>query len=317
MNELLSAVVAAYNVLEKALPSVFIGLFLANLMSAGRFSGKANSLLPVIERLTGLPRTVALVMLLSLADRMAGMAALEAARKQDGLSDRQVIAINLAVKAPAVAQFFVFSFIPLVFALFPRVAAIGFLAGYFTAFMVISVIGLVLLRLWSDSRLHGSQVGEVCDSSGTWRQAVTAAFRQTLRPFIRITLWMFSMSALVMLLLKSGALNVLGHAVTVSGSLLGANVIPIIGAGLISMVGGVAAVGAAWQEGIIEAASIVPLLFLMSIAHNIYDLFTSSLPRTVAVYGRDLGLTVGIIGFIVTEAIMIIFLCLALQGIFG
>ncbi|SMC35642.1 hypothetical protein [Sporomusa malonica] len=315
MSELLSAITAAYTVLEKALPSIFIGLFLANLMSNGGGSTRANQLLPLVERLTGLPRTAVLVMLLSLADRTAGMVALEAARKQFDLADRQVIAINLAAKAPAVTQFFIFSFIPLMVALFPRSAAIRFLAGYFAAFIMISIIGVVLLKLWSDRRLDNGAAkdsGDTGDSLGTCLHAVEHAFRQTLQPFIRIAVWMFSMSAIVMLLVKSGALLVFADVLSLSGGLIGVNVIPLIGAGLISMIGGVAAVGAAWQEGILDPENIVPLLFLISIAHNIYDLFASSLPRTIAVFGRNLGVKVGIAGFFVTEGVMLLFFILAL-----
>lgn len=317
MNQLLMACIAAYTVLEKALPAVFIGLFLANLMSIGRFAAQASRLLPKLERFTGLPSTAVLVIVLSVADRTAGMAALEGARKQDGLSDKQVIAINLAAKAPSVVQFFVFSFLPLLLALFPSRQAVVFLISYFAAFLLLSLIGLVLLKLWSDTRLTGRPPAAVNDSSNSWGQGVKAAFIQTLRPFGRIALWMFAMSVLVMLLVNSGALAGLSGLAHWSGGLLGPNAIPLVGAGLISMVGGVAAVGTAWQEGIIPAESIVPLLFLLSIIHNLYDLFASSLPRTIAVYGRELGLKVGITGFVITEVVMLLFFWLALAGVLG
>jgi hypothetical protein len=315
MDEFLSAISAAYNVLHTALPSVFIGLFLANLMSVGKFSAKINRLLPLIGRVTGLPKSAVLVAILSIADRTAGMAALEAGRRQFLLDDRQVIAINLVAKAPSVAQFFMFSFIPLLFALFPRSAAISFLTSYFAAFIIISGIGLILLRLWSDSRVNNAQPVNENDNKVLLVPAVTAAFVQTLRPFIRIALWMFSMSAIVMLLVKNEVFAALNGVVQLSGGLIEANAIPLMGAGLISMVGGVAAVGAAWQQGLLAPQSIVPLLFLLSILHNLYDLFSSSLPRTIAVYGRDLGLKVGITGFIITEVVMILFFILALQGV--
>ncbi len=317
MSEFAAAIVAAYTIMEKALPSVFIGLFLANVTAMGNLAAKADRLLPLFARLTGLPPAAAPVVLLSLADRMAGMAALEAIRQQTGLSDRQVIALNLTAKAPAVAQFFVFSFIPLLVSLFPRAAAVGFLAGYFAAFAVISALGVMLLQIWSDGRLTAGREAVAGIKPVAWRNSVSGALAQTLRPFVRIALWMFASSAAVMLLIRSGAVDMLAAALPVTHSSVEPAAIPLLAAGLVSMVGGVAAVGVAWQEGVIPAAGIVPLLFLMSILHNVYDLFASSLPRTMAVYGRTLGLKVGLTGFVVTQAVMLIFLWLARQGLLG
>lgn len=303
--------------LKMALPSIFVGLFLANLFATYRFSAKADKLLLAVERLTGLPNSVLLVLFLSIFDRTAGMAALEAARRQDGLSNIQVIAINLTAKAPSTAQFFVFSFIPLVVSLFPYKAAAGFLLGYFWAFLVISLIGLLLLKgrpYRCQSKARAEAIGEEC---GSWLEKGTAALKHTLRPFIRIALWMLTMSVIVMLIINSGILSILSNLTTIGGGFFDPNAIALMGAGLISMAGGVAAVGAAWQEGLLARESIVPLLFLMSISHNLYDLFSSSLPRTISVYGKDLGLKVGITGFIITQLVMIAFLMLALRGLFG
>ena len=318
MDILLTAITSAISVLKMALPSIFIGLFLANLFSAYRFSAKADKLLLNIERVTGLPNSVLLVLFLSIFDRTAGMAALEAARRKDGLSSLQVVAVNLTAKAPSTAQFFVFSFIPLVVSLFPYTTALGFLLGYFLAFVTISIIGLMLLNIKPYRSQSANRTAETAaQDCGSWLQRAMSAFRQALRPFIRIALWMLTMSVLVMLAINSGVLSILSDTIAAREGLFDANAIALVGVGLISMVGGVAAVGAAWQEGLLARESIVPLLFLMSIVHNVYDLFSSSLPRTIAVYGRELGIKTGLIGFVVTQTVMIAFFLLASQGLFG
>ncbi|HMM22522.1 MAG TPA: hypothetical protein PKA10_17505, partial [Selenomonadales bacterium] len=92
---------------------------------------------------------------------------------------------------------------------------------------------------------------------------------------------------------------------------LDAAAVPLAGAGMVSMVGGVAAVGAAAREGALAPSGVVPLLLLISILHNCYDLFASSLPRTIGVFGRRLGVKVALASFAVTQAVMLIALLAA------
>lgn len=315
IEDLAAAAWATVDVMISVLPSVYIGLFLAAFIGR-RGIGGGRRLLPVITAVSGLPPACALSVLLAMGDRTAGMAAVAMAREQAGLTDREVVAANLVAKAPSVLQFFVFSFIPIMTAIYPLSIAIRFLAIYFVAFASISLLGVVYAR-------SGRRVVRTCPAAGraasdgvSWRAAAGAALVETSRPFLSMALWMAGMSFIAMLFIKAGWLQRLtDYLPALSGLGLDAGVLSLAGAGLVSMIGGVAAVGAALRDGAVPSVMVVPLLLTISLLHNFYDLFASSLPRAVGVFGHRLGVRVALTGFVVTQAVMLTALILAAKNL--
>lgn len=315
MNELAAAVWATADIMKSVLPSLYVGLFLAGLFAnrGGVIGGRR--LLPAVARLTGLPPACALSVVLAAGDRTAGMAAVALAKERVGLSDGAVIAANLVAKAPSAVQFFVFSFIPIMAALYPPGVAVRFLAVYFAAFVIISLIGVIYARLLSGGRPGGCPVPAGKPVMG-WPEAARAAVAGCWRPFASMVAWMAAMSYVAMLFIKSGYLQRLTDYLPLLARLgLDAGLLPLAGTGLVSMIGGVAAVGAALRDGAVPAATVVPLLLTVSMLHNFYDLVASSLPRAVGVFGRRLGVRVAVAGFVVTQAVMTMMLVLTIKGI--
>ncbi len=315
MNELIAAAWATADILKSVLPSLYIGLFLSGLFANRGGVIGSRLLLPAVARLTGLPPACALSVVLAAGDRTAGMAAVALARERTGLTDGEVIAANLVAKAPSVLQFFVFSFIPIMAAMYPLTIAVRFLAVYFAAFALISLLGVAYARLLSGGRTGGCAVPAEKPAMG-WPAAVRAAVVGCWRPFLNMAVWMAAMSFAAMYFIKTGYLQRLTDYLPLLGRLgLDAGLLPIAGTGLVSMIGGVAAVGAALRDGVVPAAVVVPLLLTVSLLHNFYDLFASSFPRAVGVFGKKLGTKVAAAGFIVTQAVMLMMIVLTINGV--
>lgn len=313
MEGIIAAAWATVTVLTNVLPSLYIGLFLASFVTHSNLAGKSRRFLPLIARITGLPPVCALSVVLALGDRTAGMAAVAGARTRGGLTDGEVIAANLVAKAPSVVQFFVFSFIPIMLSLYPAAIAIKFLVLYFSAFSVMSIIGILYARLLPFHRRELIAASTATEGGLGWWKSARRAGVESLRPFTGMAGWMAGMSFLAMLFIKSGLLSHVAEVLPVL-SRLGVDVaaMPLAGAGLVSMIGGVAAVGVAVQEGALASSSVVPLLLTISILHNCYDLFASSLPRTIGVFGHRLGVKVALVSFAVTQVVMISVLLVAI-----
>jgi len=315
-NILVETILTTVKLMKSVLPSVYLGLFLASLSASEKFSGKGRRWVPMAMRVTGLSAASALSVLLSIGDRTAGMAALAAAQKQEGLPDREIVTANLIAKLPSVLQFFVFSFIPIMIALYPRDIAIRFLTVYFAAFLVISAVGVAGARIiMRQQREFSAAAGPEVRPFVTWSLAVRKAVFQSWGVFIPVSLWMTGLSFIAMLLIKTGLLNGLSNYLPLAAYGVNANVIPAVGAGLISMLGGMAALGGAFREGAVSPSMVVPLLLATSLLHNCYDLFASSIPRTLAIFGKRLGLKVALWSFGVTQAVMLIFILLTLRGL--
>lgn len=309
-----AAALATAGILKAVLPPLWLGLFIANIFSRYNFTVSAR-LTGIFAGITGLPPACVLSVALSVGDRTAGMAAVAAARQKVGLSDGEVIAANLVAKAPSVLQFFIFSFIPVMVAMYPWEEAARFLRLYFLSFTLISLLGMVYAKLVRQDRAEGDGAG--CDAPGTgpgWRGAA-AALAATWRPFANMTCWMAGMSFLAMLFIKSGVLDSLPQYLPMLAALgLDANLLPLAGTGLVSMMGGVAAVGAAVREGVVPVNAVTPLLFTISLLHNIYDLFGAALPRYIGIFGRRLGAKLALTGFAVTQAVMLLSIFATAKG---
>jgi len=317
MTELFAAAFwATFDIMKTVIPSLFLGLFLANISTHSGVAAKGQRFIPFIAKITGLPTACALSVVLAFGDRTAGMAAVAQARTLAGISDQEVLAANLVAKAPSVLQFFLFSFIPIMAAMYPRDIAIRFLAVYFLAFVVMSLLGV----LWALLIRHHSQ--QVCQpvateavaAFGGWRTIATAA-GETVRPLLAMAAWMAGMSFAAMLFIKTGYLNKLTDQLPLLARLgLDGSMLSLAGAGVVSMLGGVAAVGAALRDGALPTHSVVPLLLTISLLHNSYDFFIGSLPRSTAIFGHRLGLKVALAGFAVTQAVMVGAIIVTIKG---
>jgi len=308
-----SAFLTTVEVMKKALPSVFFGLYLANLATLSNFLHRAGKYTPIISKVTGLSLAAAGSVIVSIGDRTAGMSVLAMVRERSALTEKEIVAANLVAKAPSVLQFFVFSFIPIMFSLYPSNIAIRFLAIYFLAFLLISLIGVIYAK-W----LPGGKLEQVCRTTGgaakpiNW-EVVKQAAADTWPRFIRVACWMSGMSFLSMMLIKSGLLNGMLFSLSGGGWVVDGSVLSLAGLGMISMVGGAAAAGAAFSAGTIGEGVIVPLLLSMSVLHNCYDLLASSIPRYVGIFGRKTGIKLALSGFVVTQIVMILMVFVSAQ----
>lgn len=294
---------ATAKILKDVSLPIYIGILLSNLSRRGMFEGVAQNSLGKLAEFLKLPRECAMSIMLSLGDRMAGMGMLMVAKHKQLISDREIVATNLIAKLPSVLQFFIVSFIPIIMSLFPSAIAIKFLGLYLLSFALISCCGFVYLR--SVSSAQHSSVAALDNSKKvdkSWR-SLGQAIQESLRPCLRTLSVLAVMTFLALWFSRSGVLETLGSILPIDSRLL-----PIMMVGMLSMLAGIMAVGAELQAGVIDSSQILPLLFTISILHNIYDLFAASLPRTFAVFGSSLGAKVALISFAVTQAVMLIML---------
>lgn len=306
-NIIYSLLEATVKIVKDVSLPIYIGVFLSNLSRRGMFEGVAQNSIGRIAVFLRLPRECALSIMLALGDRMAGMGMLMVAKHKNLVSDRELLATNLIAKLPAVLQFFVFSFIPIIMSIFPQGIAAKFLSMYFLAFTLISCSGLVYLRLLNSGQCTATeQLLNTSTVDKSWRNLGLAA-GESLWPCLRTLLILAAMTFLALLFSRSGYLEALGSILPIDSRLL-----PSMLVGMLSMLAGIMAVGAEFQAGAISASQLLPLLFTISILHNIYDLFAASLPRTVAVFGSSLGVKVALSSFVVTQLVMVVMLIFAL-----
>jgi hypothetical protein len=297
MPWLLSIATSTLSVMIYALPPVFIGFFLANVLAASAFLSRGGvKFIPALSRATRLPPTCVAAVLLSIGDRTAGLAALAIVKEKEGLTDAQIIASALVAKAPSAIQAFTFSFAPMMMAMFPLIVTVRFMSLYYAVFVLVTIIGLVYARtLAKASEEHAYENTQETERPG-WKVIVTQAFRNTLRPFFIITMWLLGMSFLASLIARSGVMDGLATYLPIPP-----RQIPIAAAGLVSIFGGVGAAGVAFKDGFLTVPQIVPLLFATALLHNTYDLFASVLPLTMSVFRRALGVKVALGLFAATQ----------------
>lgn len=287
---------------EVALP-IYLGLVLATLSSLGAFDNIGRNSLAKIAALTGIHPQCAAAVILSFGDRMAGMTVLSSAKRELSVSDNEIIAANMVSKAPSVIQFFLFSFLPVVLSLFPTILAIRFLLLYFLSFLLISLLGVIYARNTQHTPSDTQTLAVKPPRKITGGKLYVQALSKPLYPFARMMLVMGCMAFIALLLTRSGLLNKLTEFLPID-----ANLLPIAGVGLISMLTGMISVGSALQEGLIGEPVVVSFLFILSMLHNTFDLFSASLPRAIAVFGSSLGTKVALTGFAVTQTVMLIML---------
>lgn len=318
MTELLTTTFwATYDLMKSMVPSLYCGLFMAHISLHSPIAQKGERVLPFIARVTGLPPACAFSIILAAGDRTASMAAVAMVRTQADLTDQEVLAANFVAKAPSVLQFFLFSFIPVMVSVYPFSVAVHFLSVYFLAFMSISLGGIIYARLirrqgqiYCADRMPKDESGK-----GSWRQAVQAAAVKSWRPLISMAGPMAAMSFAAILFIKTGYLNRLTDYLPFLTTIgLDGQTLSLAGIGLVSMLGGVAATGAALNNGVLPVAQVVPLLLAISLLHNVYDLFSASVPRYMAVFGHRLGLKVALVSFGVTQAVMLTMTVLTVKG---
>lgn len=291
MAEVLGAIaLSTLRVMRYVLPSIFLGLFISSFLSVRSFFAvRGAKFIGSLSRLTGLhPASVGAV-LLSIGDRTAGFASLSMAKERENLSDTQVVAACLALKAPSGLQALFFTFMPIMGTLFPASVAFRFLALYFGIFFFVSALGLMLARKEakrspdSPLRLRPDEVFHVAIPQ--MKESLTLALRRTLKAFLRIASWLLGMSFLAGLLARTGILNGLAGFLPIP-----AEHIVYAAAGLVSITGGIGAAGMAFRDGLLSAAQLMPLLFSTALLHNTYDYFASLLPLSVSIFGHRLGL---------------------------
>ncbi|MEN6413833.1 MAG: hypothetical protein ABFC84_13890 [Veillonellales bacterium] len=316
MELLTTAFWATFDIMKNVCFSLFIGLFLANLADCCDGGINGRRLIPWITKITGLPAVCALSVVLAIGDRTAGMAVVAQSRIRAGLTVQEVIAANMVAKAPSVLQYFIFSFIPIMLSMYPWNIAVHFLTIYFMAFLTTSLVGILYARLVStiqredDVNPEQEKVVKI-----DWVRAVKDALIKTGQPLVVMSAWMAGMSFVVMLFIKTGYLNQLAEQIPLLARLgLDGTILSLVGAGMVSMIGGVAAVGAAFYDGVVPADIVVPLLLSISLMHNVYDFFIGSLPRHFAIFGRQLGLKVATAGFVVTQGMTLLVIVLTSKG---
>lgn len=306
-NMIITLLKATFKIITDVSLPIYIGILLSNLSRRGMFEGLAQNSLGRVAAFLQMPRECAMAIMLSLGDRMAGMGMLMVAKHKNLINDQQIVAVNLISKLPSVIQFFVVSFVPIIINLFPRDIAVEFLVLYLLAFTIISWCGFIYLRFINKIQIAYPEISPLPKKIERSWQVVWLSAKESLPPCLRSLSILGTMTFAALFFSRYGALDILGKFLPVD-----ANLLPIAMVGMLSMLAGIMAVGAELQAGTIDIQIVLPLLFAISILHNIYDLFTNSIPRTFAVFGSSLGIKVALSSFVVTQTVMLIMMLIVM-----
>ncbi len=283
---LASTAVSTLAVMRYVLPSIFVGLYIANLLSARSFfASRGAKFIPILAEFTGLPSPCVAAVLLSMGDRTAGLAALSMVREKEKLDDADIVASCLVAKAPSVLQSFFLSFLPIMGAMFPAAIVGKFLALYFSVFFAVTAVGIAFARARAKKRPAERTIAAGSISGlPPFRESLATALRRTIPAFLRIAAWLLGMSFLAGILARSGLLDSLSGILPIP-----ARQVPYAAAGLVSIFGGIGAAGVAFRDGLLSRTELLPLLFATALLHNMYDFFASLLPLNISIFGRTLG----------------------------
>jgi hypothetical protein len=296
---LLTTLLSTLSVMRYVFPSIFAGLFIANLLSARSFfASRGARFIPVLSRFSGLPSPCVAAVLLSIGDRTAGLALLSTSRSKENLTHTDIIAANMVMKAPSAIQPFFFAFLPIMTAMFPGAIVVKFLVLYLACFIFVTVVGIIMARRHNKLKPEIIQpLSSIPMKLPPMRESLIYSLRKTLPAFLNIGAWLLGMSFVAGILARSGFLDGLSSILPIP-----TNQIPYAAAGLVSIFGGIGAAGVAFGDGFLTLSELLPLLFATALLHNIYDYFASLLPLHISIYGRTLGLKTASILSLVTIA---------------
>jgi hypothetical protein len=282
-----------FRLLAYMLPSMFIGLYLANVLGKSGQLKRVGALMAPLSNAAKLPKGCSSVLTFCVLNKETGFSMLSALNRNNGLSDRAVVIISMLANLPLCIRSIVFFIAPVSFSMLGMHVGGVFTFVYFCLHLLKAMVGVFAGRLMLTS---GEKILEIDEETKDheflgWAILLRSSARDTLEPFMRILKLVIPSLLIAILLINSGILSGLSHLHSPLTHLLN---LPsssglVIVSGWASMMVGIATAGPLVINGAITPLEAIGTLVITSLIHNVYTLLRMSLPVNISLFGPKLG----------------------------
>ncbi len=282
-----------FQLLAHMLPSMFVGLYLANVLLKSGYLAQIGILMTLLSNGAKLPKACSSVLTLCLLDKDAAFSMLSELNRQYGLSDKQVIVVSILANLPLCVRSVIFFIIPACFSMLGFHIGLLFTLIYFLIQLLKTIAGIIAGRLMTDESGNISNIGETGGKyiyPGRIR-LLKASVTDTLIPFKRILKIVIPTLLITTLMIHSGISDWLSElaAPLADMSDLPTSSCLVIISGLPSMMVGIAAAGPLLMSGSITAMDAIRTLIITSLFHSLYNVIRMSFPVNISLFGPRLG----------------------------
>jgi hypothetical protein len=305
-----------FRLLAYMLPSMFIGLYLANLLGKSGQLKRVGALMAPLSNAAKLPKGCSSVLTFCVLNKETGFSMLSALNRNNGLSDRAVIIISMLANLPLCIRSIVFFIAPVSFSMLGMHVGGVFTFVYFCLHLLKTMVGVFAgrLMLTRGEKILGIDEETKDHEFLGWAILLRSSARDTLRPFTRILKLVIPSLLIAILLVNSGILAGLSHLQSPLTRLLNlpASSGLVIVSGWPSMMVGIATAGPLVMNGAITPLEAIGTLVITSLIHNLYTALRMSLPVNISLFGPKLGgIVTGVAGLMELIALSVFALLLS------
>ncbi|MBF0377484.1 MAG: hypothetical protein HQK72_08355 [Desulfamplus sp.] len=289
-------------ILSNILPSMFIGLYLADILSKSGYLNNAGILMAPLAGFANLPKRCSSVLTLCLLNKEAAFSMLSELKRKDDILDKEVIAVSMLAHFPLSIRSIIFFVVPISFSTLGVHIGLMFTSIYFCLELLKTLIGISAGRLMlnkSEKSILINEIEKKGQHSG-WINLLIVSVKDTVISFKRLLIKIIPTLLIAVLLLNAGLVEWLSRFSAPFTKIVGlppASCFVII-SGLPSMIAGITSAKPLITSGVITSIETVKILILTYMLHSLYNIIRMSLPVNITLFGTALGCQVTLISFI-------------------
>lgn len=307
-----------FRLLAYMLPSMFIGLYLANVLGKSGQLKRVGAVMAPLSNAAKLPKGCSSVLTFCVLNKETGFSMLSALNRNNGLSDKAVVIISMLANLPLCIRSIIFFIAPVSFSMLGMHVGGIFTFVYFCLHVLKTMVGIFAGRLMLTT---GEKILEIDAETKEnkflgWAILLRSSAMDTLEPFMRILKIVIPSLLIAILLINSGVFAWLSHLPNPLTHILN---LPsssglVIVSGWPSMMVGIATAGPLVINGTITPLEAIRTLVITSLIHNLYTALRMSLPVNISLFGPKLGgIVTGVAGLMELIALPVFAILLSID----
>lgn len=289
-----------FQLLAHMLPSIFIGLYLANILSKSGYLAHVGILMAPLSNGAKLPKGCSSVLTLCLLNKEAAFSMLSELNRKDRLSGREVIIVSMLASFPLCIRSIIFFVAPISFSMLGWRVGLIFTFIYFLVQLLKTIIGISAgcLMLTTHGNILKIDEAERGHTHLGWTDLLMESITDTLAPFSRILKIVIPTLLIAIWLINTGVLGWLSKLASPLTHMLGlpSSSCLVIISGLPSMMVGISTAGPLVTSGGITLLEVIKTLIITSLLHGLYNVVRMSFPINITLFGPKLGSMVTCVG---------------------
>lgn len=307
-----------FRLLAYVLPSMFIGLYLANVLGKSGRLRHVGAIMAPLSNVAKLPKGCSSVLTLCVLNKETGFSMLSALKRNNGLSDKAVIIVSMLANLPLSIRSIIFFIAPVSFSMLGMHVGAIFTLVYFLLHLLKTLLGIFAGRLTLNTGVNILEIDETAKDRKFlgWANLLRSSLMDTFDPFGRILKIVIPSLLLAISLINSGILAGLSHLANPLTHMLNlpSSSCLVIVSGWPSMMVGIATAGPLVINGIITPLEAIRTLVITSLIHNLYTVLRMSLPVNISLFGPKLGgIVTGVAGLMELTALPVVAILLSLN----